>query len=139
MFSTVYVSTATVPFWDDEIAALLAQSRENNTKLDLTGILLFKNGQFMQALEGPERAVRALIDIISKDERHTDVRILSEEEVEVRQFPSWTMGYRGVTDTSIKEIPGYDRFFETAGGQTSSWATPSRARFLLDWFRTNKV
>jgi hypothetical protein len=139
VFSTVYVSTSTVPFWDAEIAALLAQSRENNTKLDLTGILLFKNGQFMQALEGPEKTVRSLIETISKDPRHTDVRILSEEEIEVRQFPSWTMGYRGVTDRSITEIPGYDKFFETAAGGTSSWATPSRARFLLDWFRTNKV
>ncbi|THG30026.1 BLUF domain-containing protein [Naasia lichenicola] len=139
LYSIVYVSTATVPFWDEEVAELLEKSRSKNDGLGLTGMLLFKGGQFMQVLEGPESAVRSLIATISKDPRHEDVRTLWEEPIEQRQFPAWTMGYRGLTDQAIQAIPGYSDFFDATPGASSVWATESRSRWLLDWFRTNRA
>lgn len=137
IYSTVYVSTAAVQFSDRDVADLLATSRMNNSALDFTGMLLVKDGQFKQALEGPEPAVRALMAKISADARHTDLWTLSEEQRQIRQFPERTMGYQGLTDESIRAIPGYDRFFDAAADSARAWETTSRAMWLLDWFHSH--
>ncbi|WP_233255654.1 BLUF domain-containing protein [Naasia lichenicola] len=139
VFAIVYSSTAAVEFSDADVAALLEQSRRNNTRLGITGLLLLKDGQFMQALEGPEPAVRALVETISHDPRHTDFWTLAEEQTPRRQFPQWTMGYQPLSDETIRAIPGYDDFFEAGPMGARAWATKSRALWLLDWFRTNHL
>jgi hypothetical protein len=132
--SLVYASAASRPFDAPELAALLAGSRERNGKRGLTGMLLYKDGWFMQVLEGEERAVQRTFRRISRDKRHRYVRVLAETPIAAREFPEWTMGFSEITDESLREIPGYDGFLERAS-TGPSWATPSRARVLLDWFR----
>ena len=55
MFYTVYVSSAVDLFSDEELLKLLDVSRKNNQALDVTGMLLYKGGNFMQFLEGEKR------------------------------------------------------------------------------------
>jgi len=66
----VYVSSATLPFSGEDLRALLATCRENNAELGVTGMLLYKDGNFMQVLEGDEQAVRGLYARIAADPRH---------------------------------------------------------------------
>lgn len=65
MFSIVYASSATTHFSPAQLAGLLAQCREHNSAADVTGMLLYKHGNFMQVLEGEEETVRALFTKIS--------------------------------------------------------------------------
>lgn len=60
MFRIVYTSTASVPFSTAELADLLKSARDNNQRHDITGMLLYKDNNFIQILEGPEQAVRDL-------------------------------------------------------------------------------
>ncbi len=60
MLSLIYVSSSTRAFSDADLVALLEQSQEKNARLDITGMLLYKDGNFMQVLEGPDDAVRQL-------------------------------------------------------------------------------
>src|SRR5688572_26300323 len=110
MLSVVYVSTAVAPFSDEALRALLEQSRTNNARLGLSGLLLYEDGQFMQALEGPDEAVRGLYEIIGRDPRHENVRALMVEPITERQFPDWAMGFQTVTDETLRAIPGYSAF-----------------------------
>lgn len=135
MQSLTYMSTATTPLLTEEIASLLRKSRENNERSGLTGMLLFKEGRFMQVLEGPEQVVRARYAVISADPRHTDIKMLLDEEIELRRFPQWTMGLPAHTAADLRDAPGYDTFFETPASRRSTWNDPSRAQLLLDWFR----
>ena len=48
--SVVYSSIATVPFDEVDLALLLATSRMNNEAKGITGVLLHREGHFMQAL-----------------------------------------------------------------------------------------
>jgi hypothetical protein len=139
MLSVVYVSTAAVPFSEEALSALLERSQANNARLGLTGILLYKDGQFMQALEGEEDTVRGLYAVIAADPRHGGVRTLLEEQVPVRQFPDWTMGFRLLTDDAVRQIPGYNTFFDAPPGTAATWATAARAKWLLEWFRHRQV
>ena len=139
MLWSVYVSAAAQPFNEDDLAQLLTVCRENNAALEVTGLLLYKEGQFMQALEGPDEAVRTLMATIARDPRHKSVWTLFEEEIEKRQFGQWTMGFRAVDDESIRDIPGFDDFFEDGVITEGAWATKSRAHWLLNWFRDHEM
>jgi hypothetical protein len=130
MLSIVYVSAAVTPFTEEDLAALLAESRVNNAAAGVTGMLLYRDGQFMQALEGEEAGVRSIYDIVTADERHDQIRTILEEQITTRRFPQWTMGFRLLTDDSIRGIPGYNNFFHEG-----SWGTTSRAQGLMEWFR----
>lgn len=73
------------------IADIVRVSKENNANTDITGVLFFHEGRFLQIIEGEEDQLHALMDTISADPRHKDVRILIDSEEPVRSFASWQM------------------------------------------------
>ena len=135
LLSVLYSSTAVASFDDEMLADLLTQSRENNSRTDLTGMLLYRGGRFVQVLEGPEPVVRALIETIRVDPRHTNMRTLFEEPITERQFAEWTMGYEPIA-MPREEMPDAfrDTFDDLEAGAESS-ATLRAARELSLWFR----
>jgi hypothetical protein len=135
VYSLVYASEEQHPFSEPELDYLLERSRAWNEGHGLSGLLLYKSGSFMQAIEGDEAAVRKTFKRrITKDRRHAGVRVLSASEVRERQFPRWTMGYSRVPDEANPAVPGYDDFL-SRGNLGPSWSSPTPARVLLDWFR----
>ncbi len=87
----VYVSKARKPFFLDELRELVHQASTNNAQLDVTGMLLYSSGCFMQVLEGEPANVQALFEKISKDSRHFDVQDILRMESEQRSFAYWGM------------------------------------------------
>jgi hypothetical protein len=77
MFHIVYASSALQLFTKPELQTLLEKARQNNAKLNVTGMLLYKDGNFMQALEGDMEVVTKLAGTIERDLRHKGVLILS--------------------------------------------------------------
>ncbi len=65
MFFLVCVSSATRPFSGEDLRALLETCRKNNAGSGVTGMLLYRDGKFMQVLEGDEGTVRALYEGIA--------------------------------------------------------------------------
>ncbi|GGK96957.1 hypothetical protein JOE58_003256 [Curtobacterium luteum] len=137
MLSLIYSSVATRPLGDDDLASLLDQSRRSNEREDVTGVLLFRNGYFLQLLEGPDAAVRAKLDRIKHDDRHAKVRVILEDHVEERQFPEWTMGFPAA-DADLVDVPGYRSTFEDLDAAPGTEAPSAAAvRELIRWFRPN--
>ncbi len=97
---------------DDALGELLEQSRERNLKNRITGLLLYKDGQFMQVLEGDEAAVMKIFASIERDPRHKSVDVLRAEYIQYRDFPDWSMGFKNVTNLDPATLPGYTRFLE---------------------------
>ncbi|MCA9738410.1 MAG: BLUF domain-containing protein, partial [Gemmatimonadetes bacterium] len=71
---------------------LLEGARATNTRLGVTGLLLFHEGSFIQVLEGPPDVVEALYARIETDPRHGGALVLSRGLVEERSFGEWRMG-----------------------------------------------
>lgn len=80
-FRLVYVSAASRLLSQSELVALLAESREHNSRQGITGLLLYRDGDFMQLLDGEELAVRQLFERIARDPRHRGAIVLVEENV----------------------------------------------------------
>ena len=139
MRTTVYTSTATRDLTDDDLAELLRQCVRNNERSGLTGMLLHRDGRFMQVLEGPDDAVRDVFAVIAADDRHAEVRLLLDESIEERAFPAWKMAFRTLDDETVRRLEGYDDFLDRPAEAAARPDAPSRARWLLEWFRSHPV
>lgn len=95
MFQLIYSSKETQEFSPAALKALLMSSRIRNREVNVTGILIYHGGMFLQALEGEEAAVRTIFSRISKDPRHAGIDVL-REVVSIgkrRVFGEWSMGF----------------------------------------------
>lgn len=93
MISVLYMSTAKLPFSEEQLIELLKVSKANNERVGITGMLLYKDLNFLQALEGPDAEVDALLAKIKADPRHCGVVMLIREQVQGRSFGEWSMGF----------------------------------------------
>ena len=94
LYRLVYHSrNCTGPGQEATVAEILARSRVNNSRMGVTGALLYRDGYFIQVLEGPCDAVEAVFERIQQDPRHDEVNLLMFGPVERRGFPVWSMEY----------------------------------------------
>jgi len=135
MFFLVYVSSATQPFSPSELIALMSKSAASNSQLGLTGMLLHKDGNFMQVLEGDEAIVRDLYTKISVDRRHTGLLPLLHGHQQAREFPDWSMAFRELNSPEVTSLPGYSQFLNSPLTAAEFGADPSRSHKLLTTFK----
>lgn len=137
MFFIIYASSAAQTFTRSELLALLAKARETNTRLGITGILLYKDGNFIQVLEGEEAVVRTLYAKITNDRRHSGIIKLLQGNEPERQFPDWSMGFRNLKDPDVLATPGYNEFLNLPLTYQEFASNPTRCQQLLLLFKKN--
>lgn len=93
MLQLLYISSA-APAHPVNLEALLAQSRANNRRDAITGMLYTDGRRFLQVLEGEAGVVEAAMDRIQADPRHRAVVLLSRRDVETREFGEWAMAHQ---------------------------------------------
>ena len=93
MLQLVYISSARTLITEVTCADILATSRINNQRADISGLLVAGQRRFLQTLEGPTDAVRATYTRILADPRHYACVLISERYLDARQFGEWAMGY----------------------------------------------
>ena len=106
----MYVSSARRKFGHAEIAELLAIAREKNSRIGITGMLLYKAGLFLQVLEGDSERVRDLYTKIASDNRHRACSVVMEGSIPERRFRDWSMAFRNLDDPDLSKLPGYSEF-----------------------------
>jgi len=95
---------------------MLIGFREKNASLDVRGMLLYKDGSFLQALEGDEAVVRDLYATIAGDDRHQQVTLIIEFPVETRSFSDWSMGLAILNPEDEGQASGVKRFDQALDG-----------------------
>jgi len=130
-----YVSSATTPFSKQALRRLLEQCAVANKAVGVTGMLLYQDGNFMQVLEGNEHSVRGVYARIERDRRHRGLITMLQGEIEDRQFPTWSMGFRELTRDPGPIEDGYTHFMNSSPGDAQFSANPSRAQSLLLKFK----
>lgn len=89
----LYRSGQLYEFTAADMIRLLHQSRAHNAGCDVGGVLLLRDGLFMQLLEGPVTAVEALYSRIVQDPRHCGVQLVTRRERATRLLPDWRMAW----------------------------------------------
>jgi hypothetical protein len=102
-----YYSRGVRHFENAELQEILQRSRFNNSRVGVTGMLVYVKGRFFQLLEGPSAAVLATFDRIGRDPRHADVAVLKDFTTTSRHFPAWTMGFPSPNAEILTRMGGY--------------------------------
>ncbi len=111
MFHVIYTSREKQEFTVSALKNLLMRARIKNGSANVTGMLIYHAGVFLQALEGEEAAARAIFAQIEKDPRHEDIRVLCRNTSvgKRRLFGDWAMGYADATGVA-NILRGYIEF-----------------------------
>jgi len=84
-----------------EVRRICEQSRANNLRDGITGLLVFDGHAFCQFVEGGERVMAALLARLQRDPRHRNMRLLRFGPMPgARRFPAWRLGYAYSADPS---------------------------------------
>ncbi|WP_130733688.1 BLUF domain-containing protein [Flavobacterium sp. J27] len=136
MYRIIYLSSATTKFTKEDINQLLEKSRDNNQKNEITGLLLYSDGNILQIIEGKQKALKKLYSKIIMDPRHKHIIKVFEGKVTNRIYPNWKMAFNGVQKETIetKEIVTYQDDFSTITNKDDLIATT----FIETFLKSNK-
>ncbi|WKN41716.1 BLUF domain-containing protein [Tunicatimonas pelagia] len=93
MYALVYISEANQSFSMAELRTLAKRANWRNKLLSITGFLTYKDGQFLQYLEGEEKTVISLMNTIRQDSRHTVVKLIELPDQPQQYLVNWHMRY----------------------------------------------
>lgn len=131
----VYVSFASnKKMSEDELKDILTKAREKNQQKDITGMLLYRNGFFVQALEGDKQTVEKTFEIIREDKRHRNLLVLYKNKISERSFKDWSMGFHVIDDETLKLIDGFSNFLDEPLTLEFFKSNPSHVMTLLNTF-----
>jgi hypothetical protein len=118
LYAILYISTAARLLSADELDRLCRSAQARNLQEDVTGVLLYSDGAFMQYLEGPAGGLARIYGVIKADPLHYGVIDLLREPIQGREFAAWSMAFRAVggqgrsstaePDDLLLEGPGTD-------------------------------
>jgi hypothetical protein len=132
----IYASTALEHFGTEQLTDLLRQSREANERVNLTGMLLFSDGNFFQVLEGEPAAVDKLYEKLQQDKRHVQVTLIVKEAIASRSFGDWSMGFSSISPEQLETVEGLNDFF--SAGSCFAQLDTGRAKKLLAAFASGR-
>jgi len=107
MYYLIYISTAVNLASQKELAEILVKSQANNALNNITGLLLYSQGTFIQALEGDAETVTETYNKIEKDDRHKNMIVLANGISNHRAFAGWSMAFVALDPDKMKDLEGY--------------------------------
>ncbi|SET06555.1 BLUF domain-containing protein [Hymenobacter actinosclerus] len=107
MHHIVYSSQVVGELSEGLLREMLVQFRTKNRQADITGILLYCDGQVLQVLEGERAVIEQLYGQIERDWRHSGVVKLADGPVSWREFPEWSMAFAVASPATFASLAGY--------------------------------
>lgn len=129
----VYLSSVVQLLSESELEEILELARCRNAEANITGLLLYAEGNVIQAIEGPPDGLRQLYSKILADTRHRGVITLLDKPTDKRIFSNWSMGLAKTTRDRLDFIDGLTNFLET--GESGDQIDSRQVMLLLKQFR----
>jgi hypothetical protein len=104
VYQVLYHSRATQAPTEADLQHLLTQARHYNGQHQITGLLLYGDGRYVQVLEGYEADVCTLYARIQRDPRHAQVVTVSQGPQPQRRFADWQMAFGLVTSPALEHL-----------------------------------
>ncbi|WP_420387770.1 BLUF domain-containing protein [Roseivirga sp.] len=112
LYELIYRSTAKPGLTEEELKTILTTARQFNSENNITGCLLFHEGQFLQLLEGDFQVLLDLYDKIKRDPRHREFLLLHMKESPQRVYDRWTMAFKTLNNNELRDYSGVSEFTE---------------------------
>ena len=118
MLKTIcYVSNKIDSIAGQDLNNLLERIILRNNQLGITGLMLLKNNQFFQIMEGHQSDVDELFRKIEQDKRHYGMVVLLNQPLEQRIFADYESGnFTLINDEErFKKVTSYFEWIKNAG------------------------
>ena len=92
MYRLTYVSKSKIEN-DEDLSKLFIKSEESNRLNNISGMLIHKNSDFIQVLEGNKQVVTSLFNTIKNDNRHENIVIFYEKDIKKKYFEGFYMAF----------------------------------------------
>ena len=89
MFTICYVSSAYPGITEDQLNELFTTTQKNNTASNITGLLLYQSGKFLQVLEGDDDELKNLYEKIEQDSKHNNIFVILKQKCKRRIFENY--------------------------------------------------
>ncbi|MEL7087618.1 MAG: BLUF domain-containing protein [Planctomycetota bacterium] len=130
----IYVSQASRLLSSYDVQEMPVPFRSRNRELNVTGVLFYSAGHFVQLLEGEPQTVQKLFERIRGDDRHHDVRRLLSFPVEQRLFDDWAMALLNLDcRTTLEETCLVQLVREAEAAEITRHHTPMSWRLLVQF------
>ncbi len=127
LVQVIYVSSVAPDITEHDTLKFLKQARTANRKHDVSGMMLYIDGWFLQLLEGHGAMVDVVCSTIFRDKR--EMRMILREFIAEREFPDWTMGFEAVKPAEACRLLGKPQLFDSVA--TFADMDPDSAKSLL--------
>jgi hypothetical protein len=127
LIHVIYVSSAAPEMSEHDTVKFLNEARAANRKNDVSGMMLYLGGCFLQLLEGETAKVDTVCRTIFRDKRA--MRMILREPIAERQFPEWTMGFEAVAPPEAARLLGEPLLFDSVSRVAR--IEPNSAKTLL--------
>lgn len=87
----IYRSKATPLFKRGDLLHFIQNIALANKRQGLTGLLIFDGEYFLQVIEGRQRQLDAMLEVLRHDARHESIVMLRLDAIKERAFPEWGM------------------------------------------------
>lgn len=134
LLAIVYVSKAARKIEHADLIEILEGARRRNLEEQITGVLLYSDGSFMQYLEGPVAGMLRVYQIIKTHPLHYGLIDLLRQPIAVREFGEWSMACHVTGEVGNSEL--FDDYKALAARLASTVGQRSAAREVLSRFWT---
>jgi len=100
------------------LSDIISVSRKHNPQSQITGIISYREGQYLQIIEGPYVEVDKLMAKIAADPRHEDLWVFLDAPIVTRNFYNWTVSvfnfidqsalFNAFIDSNMAVLTGFD-------------------------------
>ncbi|WP_339895618.1 BLUF domain-containing protein [uncultured Algibacter sp.] len=99
----------------DKLTTLYLKAKANNLKHNITGVLIYKNQNFLQVLEGEETVIHETYKRIENDSRHKNIIKVINTTIEERIFEDYNFGFTIVDNKQgLKNLYDYLEWLRAA-------------------------
>lgn len=107
LYQLSYFSKECGDFDKTSLDMLRDQASAFNELSEITGLLMYKNGYFVQIIEGSKEELNKLYTKIENDERHNIIRSKVLKKIKKRSFIDWSMKVIE-TDIDLRKVRKID-------------------------------
>lgn len=101
MYQIIFVSSAAAMLDSKDLDLIANYKQQQSKELGVTGLLLYKGGNFLGVFEGEESAVKGCYLYACNNGLFRDAEVINEGSIEERAFEYWSMNILNSSVTTL--------------------------------------
>lgn len=91
-----------------------------NQEKEISGVLIYRDGFFLQRIEGEKAPLKKLYETIQLDDRHSHLKAIDEGEIEERLYKDWTQMQLITKQEDLKPLSVFFALMVEKGARATS-------------------